>query len=404
MGIAKSRTLAAERTAVFVVFALNGAALGSWAPRVPAIAEQVHAAPGSLGLALLGASVGMLLAASASGRLLEWAGSRAVIVASTVLACVFLPLIGFAGSVVQLGLVLFGLGASVGVLDVGMNMAAVNVERRAGRAIMPTFHAGFSFGGLVGSAAAGLAATQHWSPGRQLVVAAAVTLLVLIAVIWALPGAKPAARTARAAEPGPALARRPVLWLLAAVALCSAIAEGASSDWSVLLLVTENGMSQGAAALAFSGFSLAMALARLAGTWLQRRFGATRALAVGAVAAGCGLVAAALLPFPVVGYAGFALAGAGLAASFPIALSMAGDAGKRADDSGGEREVAFVTAIAYTGFLAGPPMIGGVAQVTSLSVSFVVVGCIAALIAPAAVAASRARARESREAQLSRVC
>jgi MFS family permease len=380
------------RAAVFVIFALNGAVLGSWAPRVPALTERLHAAPGSFGLALFGASVGMLLSASMSGRLLEWAGARVVTVVSTVLTCALLPLIGFANSVPVLGVVLFGLGVSVGILDVAMNMAAVHVERRAGRPIMPVFHAGFSFGGLAGSGTAALAAANDWSPGRQLSVAAVAGVLILLAVARGVPGARPDRVRKPVARINPA--RRPVLWLLAAIALCSAIAEGASSDWSALLLVTAHGLSQGAAALGYSCFSLAMAMARLGGGRLQNRFGPARALAVGALVAGCGLLAAALVHVPVVGYAGFVLAGAGLAASFPIALSLAGDAGKRDDDSGGEREIAFVTAIAYSGFLAGPPMIGGIAQLTSLSVSFVVVGLIAALIAPAALAAARARDRE----------
>ena len=117
-------------------------------------------------------------------------------------------------------------------------------------------------------------------------------------------------------------------------------------------------------------------------------------LAGGALLAAIGLLAAALISSPVVGFVGFALAGAGLAASFPVALGLAGEAGKRADGSGGEREIAFVTSIAYTGFLAGPPVIGGIAQLTSLSTSFIVVALVAALIAPAAVAALRAGRRE----------
>jgi MFS family permease len=88
------------------------------------------------------------------------------------------------------------------------------------------------------------------------------------------------------------------------------------------------------------------------------------------------------------------VAGVGLAGCFPIALSLAGEAGKRADDSGGEREIAFVAGVAYSGFLIGPPTIGAIAQLTSLSGSFVAVSILAALIAPAAIGASRARALE----------
>ncbi|WP_177228898.1 MULTISPECIES: MFS transporter [Amycolatopsis] len=382
-----------DRVAVFVVFGLNGAVYGSWAPRVPALAERLHAAPGSLGLALLGSSIGMVFAASMSGRLVERFGARAAIVASTLLSCVVLPFVGAADSVLALGFVMFGVGVSVGALDVSMNIGAVGVERRVGRAIMPVFHAGFSFGGLLASAAAGLAAAHHWSPLRHFLVAAVVVLVALLLVLRGLPKAAPRTEHPHAAT-RVAPIRRPVLWLLAAIALCSALAEGASSDWSALLLVTVQHLDQAAAALAFAGFSLTMALTRLGGAWVQNRFGPTRTLAVGALLAGCGLVVAAVVPVAWLAFAGFGLAGAGLAASFPIALSLAGAAGKRDDDSGGEREIAFVTTIAYSGFLAGPPVVGGLAQVTSLSVSFVVVGLLAALIAPAAVGAGRARHRE----------
>lgn len=383
-----------DRTAVFVVFALNGAALGSWAPRTPALSERVDASPGVFGLALLGASVGMLIAASVSGRLIERYGARAVVAGSTVIACAALPMIGFSTSVALLAGALFVLGASVGALDVAMNVAGVEVERRSGRAIMPILHAGFSFGALAGSVAAGFAASHHWSPGRHLAVAALAALVVLAFVIAAVPGARPE-HAEPVEKPRVAPIKRPVLWLLAAIALFSAIAEGASSDWSALLMTSVHGVGDGAAAFAYSGFALAMALARLAGAWLQNRFGATRALAVGAGIAAAGLVLAALAPVPVFGFVGFALAGTGLAAAFPIALSLAGASGKRADGTGGERELAFVTAIAYTGFLAGPPLIGGIAQVTSLSVSFLFVGLTAALIVPSAVAAARAGKREA---------
>lgn len=386
--------MVSQRTAVFVVFAVCGSATGSWAPRVPALTRQVGAVPGSLGLALLGASIGMLISASVAGRLIERLGARTVIAVATVVVAVVLPLIGSAGSVAWLAIALVGFGLSMGLMDVAMNIAAVSVERRLSRGIMPTFHAGYSFGALAGSLGAGLAAQLGLAPAPHLLIASGVLVVVVLLVVRALPNTAPPRSAERAAAPRVAPIRRPVLWLLAAIALCSAVAEGASSDWSALLMVTAHGVSQGSAALAYSGFALSMALARLGGTWAQDRFGPTRTLALGAAIAGLGLLAAALVPGAFVGYVGFILAGAGLAAAFPIALSLAGAAGKRADDSGGERELAFVTAIAYSGFLIGPPLIGGIAQLTTLSASFVAVGIIAALIAPAALAAARSRAKE----------
>lgn len=383
-----------DRVAVFTVFALNGLALGSWASRTPALTAQVHASPGVFGLALLGASAGLLGAASVAGRLIERIGARAAVAGSTVLAAASLVLIGFAPNVPSLAGALLLVGASIGLLDVAMNVAAVAVERRVGKPLMPMFHAGFSFGALAGSLAAGLAAGQGWSPARHLTVAAVVAVVVLLLVVRAVSGIHAEPAHEAGATPSRVPIRRPVLWLLAAVALCSAIAEGASSDWSALLMTAERGVGQGAAALAFAGFQLVMGLTRLAGSWAQRRFGPTRCLAAGSALAAVGLLATATVPVVAVGYLGFALAGAGLAASFPLALSLAGDAGKRGDGTGGEREIAFVTTIAYTGFLGGPPIIGGIAQVTDYGVAFVFVAFVAALILPAAVAARWSRRRE----------
>ncbi|MGH3438692.1 MAG: MFS transporter [Sciscionella sp.] len=382
--------------AVFAVFAVNGAALGSWATRVPAITTQVGARPGGLGLALLGASVGMIVAAAFTGRACERFGSRAMVLVSGLAACVVLPIIGWVSSVPALGVVLFGMGATVGALDVAMNVAAVKVLRRAERPLMPVFHAGFSIGALLGSAASGLAAASGWNPLRHLAVAAIVAAVVLACFGTVLPAEAPVVHpTDGGAPPRRGLWRRPVLWLLAAVALCSAIAEGASSDWSALLMVTAKGVGPGAAALAYSGFSLAMAAARLAGAWVERRAGRWRMLLVGAALAGAGLACAAVVPSPAAGYLGFLLAGGGLAYSFPVALGLAGEVGRRGE-VGGEREIGFVTTLAYAGFLAGPPLIGEVAQAWSLMAAFVLVAVIATAIAPAALLVRQAMRRETR--------
>ncbi|GAA4002118.1 MFS transporter [Allokutzneria multivorans] len=384
-----------HRIAVFVVFALNGAAFGSWAPRMPALAETLRAEPGTLGLALLGASVGMVLAASFCGRAVERFGARLGIAVPLLVGAAALPLIGLVDSIPLLAAVLLVLGAATGVVDVAMNVAGVAIERAGGKAVMPVLHAGFSVGAMLGAGGAALAARQGLSVAKHLSVVAVITALVLLAVIKSVP------KTAAAASAEPVVngkvAGRPVLWLLASIALCSAIAEGGSADWSALLLVTEHGMAQDAAALGYAAFAGSMAIARFAGAWTQNRFGAARTLCCGAVLASAGLLISALVPGG--GYLGFVMAGAGLAGAFPIALGLAGAAGRRPDGSGGEREIAFVSALAYSGFLFGPPMIGGIAQLTSLSLSFVAVGLTTALIAPAAVAATRSLARERAAAE-----
>jgi MFS family permease len=389
------------KNTVLVVFALQGATFGSWVPRIPALAEHVHAEVGQLGLALLGGSVGMIAAASVAGRLCARFGARLLVLISGLVASVVLPLLAVAPSTVYLGLVLMALGASVGTLDVAMNIAAVTVVRQTGRPLMPVFHASFSFGGLAGAVGAALAAHGRWAPTEHFAVVAVLSVVTIVAVFrWVPnePAVVPKARRPQATT-RQGLARRPVLWLLAAVALCSAVAEGASAEWSALFAVRERGLGEAAAAIVYAGFSVAMALTRLFGERAERRWGPVRLLVCGALTAGGGLLIAVSVPTVWASYVGFALAGIGLAYGFPVALELAGAAGRRADGSGGEHEIGFVTAIAYSGFLLGPPMIGGIAQLTNLAVALGAAGFIAALMAPAAILAAAARRREADSAQ-----
>jgi MFS family permease len=106
------------------------------------------------------------------------------------------------------------------------------------------------------------------------------------------------------------------------------------------------------------------------------------------------MFAVVLAPWVLASYVGFALVGVGLAFSFPVTIGLAGAAGRRADGSGGEREIGFVTTVAYSGFLAGPPVIGAIAQATDLAVGLGVVGLLITLIVPLVILSRRARERE----------
>lgn len=381
--------LMSPRLATFVVFLLNGAVFGTWASRVPALAEQIGAEVGSLGLALLGASAGLAFTAPLAARICAVHGSRGVLIASSLLSPLLLPVLALSQSPLQFGLTLVALGASVAAMDVSMNVAAVVVVRAMQRPLMPQFHAGFSVGGLIGSLGSAAAAQAHWTPMKHFLLAAFVGVLVTALIAKSIPGGVGERHREEVTERANVL-KSPVLWLLASVALCSAIAEGAAADWSALFMVRERGMGDAAGAYAYAGFSVTMALSRWFGEPIQRRLGPHRLLAAGGGLAATGLALAVVVPFPVAGYVGFGLAGLGLAFSFPVVMDLASETGKRADGSGGERELGLVTTIAYTGFLAGPPIVGGLAHVSSLVVSLGFVALVTALIIPTTLLARRA--------------
>ena len=182
--------------------------------------------------------------------------------------------------------------------------------------------------------------------------------------------------------------------LLAEFAVLDASKADASSTQATML---QRGMSEAAGAITFSVFCVTMGVVRLVGEQLERRFGAVRILVVGSLIGGFGLLLTAIVPTVWLAYVGFALAGGGLAFAFPVALDLAGVIGRRGDGTGGEREIGFVTTIAYSGFLIGPPMIGGVAQITNLEFAVGFAGVVAMLIAPAAIASAAARKREDQQ-------
>lgn len=324
------------RLATFVVFLLNGAVFGTWATRVPALAEQVGAEVGSLGLALLGASVGLAVTAPLAARICALYGSRGVLIASSLLSPLLLPVLALSQSPLQFGLTLIALGASVAAMDVSMNVAAVVVVRNLQRPLMPQFHAGFSVGGLIGALGSAAAAQAHWTPMKHFLAAAFVGLVVTALIAKKFPGGVGERHRDEVTERTSVL-KSPVLWLLASVALCSAIAEGAAADWSALFMVRERGVGDAAAAYAYAGFSVTMALARWFGEPIQRNLGPHRLLAAGGGLAATGLALVVAVPFPAAGYLGFGLAGLGLAFSFPVVMDLASETGKRADGSGGER-------------------------------------------------------------------
>jgi len=385
------------RLTVFVFFALNGFVVGTWAPRMPTVADQIGADPGVLGLALLGASLGMIAAASLTGRWCARFGARVMMGVAAVSTTVVLPILATVGTPLQLGLVLIALGATVGMLDVAMNVAAVTVIRRTERPLMPVFHAGFSFGALAGSVGAAFAAGHEVSLVPHFLTVAVLTLVVTGALVRHVPREAPVADTGAEPAPDRRMMRRPVLWLLGLIALFSAIVEGANGDWSALFSVRERGMTEAAGAITFSVFCIAMGVVRLVGEQMERRFGAVKLLVGGSLLAGFGMLLTAIVPVVWLAFLGFGLAGAGLAFAFPVALDLAGATGRRGDGTGGEREIGFVTTIAYSGFLIGPPMIGGVAHLTNLEFAIGFAGVIAMLIAPAALAASAARRREDEQ-------
>jgi MFS family permease len=396
------RELRRARIAVLVYFALLGLANGVWLARIPAIKQSLQLTDGVLGLALLSTPAGLVVVVLVASRIVHRAGSRPPTMIAGICVALLPVALGLAPSLPALMAALFAFGLAAGLLDVSMNSQAVLVERAVGRPLMTSFHACFSFGGLAGALLGGLFATAAISPavsfatvGVPLACAAALAGPSLVADADRNAAAPVAASPPDAAGRGRQFLRSwpPALLLMAVLAACSLLGEGAAEGWSAVYLHDNLGTPAGVAALGYAGFSVAMALGRLSGDGLNARVGAA------VLMRGCGLLAAAGLGLsllshqPVVVILGFTGFGAGLSCTFPLLVSAAGGADPDRPASG----IARVAGAGYAGLLAGPPLIGGLATVAGLRWALVLPLALALVIAAGAGVAGRgARAAASR--------
>lgn len=361
------------RYAVATVFAVHGAVAGSFASRVPWVADHASVSAGQLGLALAMPALGASLAMPLAGRISHVLGVRAaqrLLLAAWTLSLV-LP--GLAPNLLTLCLALFVYGATSGMADVVMNAIGVEVENRLDRSIMSGLHGMWSTGALLGSAGGTLAAHLEADGRLHFMIASAVlTVLGLVACSWLLD-----IRAAVDEEPPPRFALPPrSALLIGAIGFCAVFAEGASLDWSAVYLRDVLGSSATLAAACTTGFTLTMALARFAGDPVVDRFGAVRSVRVSGALAALGGVLVVLAPHPAVAMTGFALLGLGIAVVVPLCFAAAGRSGPNPSQA-----IAGVATITYTSGLVAPGAIGALAEATSLVVSFALVTLLACGVA-----------------------
>jgi Major Facilitator Superfamily len=369
------------RAGITVVFFINGALFASWVSRIPALSDTVGATPGVLGLALLAPAAGAVVAMPLVGRMLPGRSSRAIcrVAVAGLMAALVLP--ALAHTVPALAGALLVVGVANSSLDLAMNAQGVSIERHLGRPILSSLHAAFSFGGFAGASLGALAAGLGVAPLPQYAVAA---------LLFGIPGLMAIGPLLAHDEDDDAHAPR-LRWaavpfrltLLGVACFFCLMAEGGASDWSAKLIRDQLAGSAALGAIAYAVFSIAMGTGRLAADRLWARWGSAGLLRRGGTVAALGFAVGLAVGTAPAAVAGFAALGLGLSGVVPT-LFRAG-----ADQPGVSTgpALATVSSLGYLGFLAGPPLIGGVAQLTSLRLScglLVLAGAFVMLLASSA--------------------
>jgi predicted MFS family arabinose efflux permease len=342
---------------------------------VPYAKDRLALNDANLGLLLLLLGAGAMLMMPTSGWLVSRFGSRIIIACAVLVMALALPLLLTLPSITATAVTLFIFGASVGAIDVAMNTHGVQVQNLYGSPIMSSLHGLFSVGGLFGSLGLGFLMKLGLNPLYAIIsIAALMVLITLSQYKYLFPADVERQVTANflTTDQKPTGDKQRFSWMQGSVLflglMCFAIflAEGAILDWSAIFLRDIKGLDAEFAGSGYAAFSVAMATMRLVGDKLVTRLNSKTVVVGGSMLSALGLAIAILSPWVYGALTGFVLVGLGAANIVPVFFSAAGRLPGIAPTVG----ISTITTIGYTGMLAGPALLGFIAQQFSLPIAF----------------------------------
>jgi MFS family permease len=372
------------RNAVILAFAVGGVTVASWGPRLPAVQSDLGADTAMIGVILGCVTVGSIAGLVASTPLLHYLESRRALGGAIIVVALAMALMGVGVSLgsIPLTIVAFVIvGFGIGTLDVLINVEGAAVESRAKRTLMPLMHGAWSVGAAVGAGIGALCAAIGITPSAQFI-GEAVVIAVLAFVI--APSVAPGPRAEEPAEP---LTRwqRVLQWakgwldwrllLIGVVMLGVELGEGSANSWMTLAVHDDHGQTAAIAALFFTVFAVGEALTRIFGGPVVDRLGRVWTIRCTTALGVVGVVLFILGGSPWLVLLGVLLWSVGVSMGFPLGMSAAAESGPNP-----AARVSVVASVGYFANLAGPPVIGALAQSVGLlnSLWLVVVFMVAA--------------------------
>jgi MFS family permease len=365
------------------IFFLMGVVSMAWVPRIPEIKATLGLSDGEFGVVLVSSSVGAVIGAQLAGRLIQRFGSRNLMRFAQTTLPLGVLLMGLAPNVYVLALGLFFMGLGSAAMDIPGNAQAVVIERLIGKKFLASLHGAWSIGTFAAALIGGAAAT-FVSPAINLGVLAATGMIVFIPLTERMLDAT---RDEHMGDEGKDEKRIPwfkskvnLLWVFAFGSLGALVAEGASADWSGILLAEHMNIELGLTASAFASFSLSMIISRFTADALMDRFGAARVVFYGGVVGGAIWSASILIAVPlsqtnnlsalVLINIGFFAAGAGIGPMFPAFIVGAAKVPGIPASLG----IARISVISIAGYFLGPTVTGFISELTDLQTAFMYPG------------------------------
>jgi MFS family permease len=357
------------RIAVSTFYFIQGIVFASWASRIPDIQSSLGLGEGALGAVLLALPVGQLLAMMLSGYLVSRFGSKVTLSAAALLYPAGLIMLGFVQELWQLfaALVLFGVLGNLS--NIAVNTQGVGVERLYRRSIMASFHGLWSLAGFAGGIIGAVMVANNVSPAWHFGFIYLLTFLLFIAARnFVVP------RDARPEGHAPGNKKifvRPDAYILTLglIAFACMICEGTMFDWSGIYFEKIVKAPKEWTRLGYIAFMSTMAGGRFISDNMVMRLGVKRVLQLSGAVIVTGMLLAVVFPDIITATVGFLLVGIGVSSVVPLVYSLAGRSRKIMPGVA----LALVSSIGFLGFLLGPPVIGFIAELSDLRVSFALI-------------------------------
>jgi MFS family permease len=368
-----------NRFSIGVLFLLCGLNFATWATRIPDFKYLLHLTDAELGTVLMGLPFGSLVSLPLAGWLISKFNSRIICIVAVLLYILIIPIISYSMNSYMLFICLFFFGMAGDILNIAMNTQVVALEAKMNKIIMSSFHAIFSIGLMIGALLGGFIARLGFDIQNHFYFIAG---LNLVAIPIFYPNLlQDGSQTLDENKPKSSILNLgSYLTILALVAFCGMLCEGAMADWITLYFKENVSTTSYATTIGFSSFALAMVIGRFTGDYISRNFGVSNILTLNGLLISMGMLITLLIPSIEFKIIGCFLTGLGISTIVPLIYSQAGNQ-KNIEPA---IAIAGVSTIAYIGFLIGPVVIGYLADFFNLQSALmllILLGLIASFVA-----------------------
>ena len=365
------------RWSLALLFLVMGVSSMAWVPRIPEIKSALGLNDAQFGLMLAASSVGAVLGAQYSGRLVHRLGSKNTLRISQFVMPLGVITMGLTMTVpgIMAGLFVMGLGYSA--MDIAANSQAVIVEKLTKKRFLASLHGAWSIGTFF-TAIFGGAVVGVLTPGQNLLVLGIAAVFIFIPLTEQMLASdlddhKGAEGTS---SKMPWFGGKYILlWAFAIGSLGSFVAEGASMDWGGILLAEHMGVAPGFTASVFATFSLAMIISRFTSDRIMEVHGSYKTVLYAGVLGGGFWAISILTAVPlsatnpiaamILINAGFFAAGLGIGPIFPAYILASAEIPGVPPSLG----IARIGVISIAGYFIGPTITGFISELTTLPIA-----------------------------------